>query len=257
MVCPFSCVLSEGRDPVSAGSVKRMKSSRAKVLHEISQRPMILHVVDTAAAFAGDRVVVVVGHQAEAVRQVVRAHASTRFAHQVEQRGTGHAVQCALPLVPATCRQVVILCGDVPLITPQTIATLIADHRHHKRQVTVLAVEVDDPTGYGRIVQDAGGRVIGIAEEADASEDQRKLRIINTGVYCVDRDYLATALGEIDDNNAQGELYLTDIVSVGYRENRNVGALIATDPDEFLGINSREDLQEVERILHRRRRFTP
>lgn len=242
---------------LAAGLGKRMKSNRAKVLHEVLQRPMILYVVDTAMAIAGDHVVVVVGHQADRVRQVVGAHAATLFAHQAEQLGTGHAVQCALPLIPDLCRQVVILCGDVPLITPQTLAALIADHRRHRRHATVLAVEVDDPTGYGRILQDADNRVIGIVEEADASAAEKALRNINTGVYCVDRDLLSSALTEIDSDNAQGEFYLTDIISIGHRENWNVGALIAADPKEFFGINSRQDLRKVERILRERPSFKP
>lgn len=237
---------------LAAGLGKRMKSSRAKVLHEVLRRPMILYVVDTARAVAGDHVIVVVGHQADRVRQVVGVHAPVRFALQDRQLGTGHAVQCALPQIPETCRRVVILCGDVPLITAQTIDSLIADHRRRRRHATVVAVAVDDPTGYGRVLQDAHGRVVGIVEEADATDEQKRVNIINTGVYCVDRDYLSAALGEIDSDNAQGEFYLTDIVSVGYREKRNVGALLADHPQEFQGINSRRDLQQVEKILRRR-----
>lgn len=242
---------------LAAGLGKRMKSSRAKVLHEVLQRPMVLYVVDTAMAVAGAHVIVVVGHQADRVRQVVGAHAAALFALQDRQLGTGHAVQCALPLIPATCRQVVILCGDVPLITPETIERLIADHRRNRRNVTVLAVALADPTGYGRILQDAEGRVVGIVEEADASAAEKKLSIVNTGVYCVDTDRLSAALGEIDSDNAQGEFYLTDIISIGHRENWNVGALIARDPVEFFGINSRRDLQKVERILLERQRNNP
>ena len=237
---------------LAAGLGKRMKSNRAKVLHELLQRPMILYVVDTAAAVAGDHVIVVVGHQADRVREVVSAHADTRFAHQTAQLGTGHAVQCALPLIPDACRRVIILCGDVPLITPETISTLLADHRRHRRHATVLAVEVDDPAGYGRILRDSNNRVIGIVEEADATAAEKKLRIINTGIYCVETDYLAAALGEIDSDNAQGELYLTDIVSVGHREKRNIGVIVADDPAEFVGVNSRQDLRSVERLLQKR-----
>ena len=237
---------------LAAGLGKRMKSTRAKVLHEVLQRPMISFVVDVARAIAGENVVVVVGHQADRVRQVVGAHAPTQFALQPQQLGTGHAVQCALPLVPDICSQVVILCGDVPLITAETVSALIADHRHHRRHVTVLAVEVDDPTGYGRILQDANHRVIGIVEEADASEAQKALRIINTGIYCVDRDRLAAALQEIDSDNAQGEFYLTDIIAVAHHQNWSVGTLVADDPVEFSGVNSRQDLQTVERIMRER-----
>ena len=242
---------------LAAGLGKRMKSTRAKVLHEVLQRPMVLYVVDVAAAVAGKNVIVVVGHQADRVRKVVGAHAPALFALQDEPLGTGHAVQSALPLIPEACRQVVILCGDVPLIRTETIAALIADHRRHRRHATVLAVEVEDPTGYGRILRDAHHQVIGIVEEADASTAEKQLRIINTGVYCVDKDRLSIALREIDSDNAQGEFYLTDIIAVGHRENWNVGALIADDPVEFFGINSRQDLQEVERILQSQPRFKP
>ena len=242
---------------LAAGLGKRMKSTRAKVLHEVLQRPMVLYVVDTATAIAGEHVVVVVGHQAERVRKTVGAHAPTRFAHQAEQLGTGHAVQCALPQIPQSCRQVVILCGDVPLTTAETIEQLIEDHRRHRRQVTVLAVEVDNPTGYGRILKDENQRVIGIVEEADATPDQKKLRLVNTGVYCVDRELLSAALAELSSDNAQGEFYLTDIVSIGRRENWEIGVQEAVDPMEFYGINSRQDLQNVERILAGRKRNTP
>jgi bifunctional UDP-N-acetylglucosamine pyrophosphorylase/glucosamine-1-phosphate N-acetyltransferase/UDP-N-acetylglucosamine pyrophosphorylase len=164
-------------------------------------------------------------------------------------------VASALPDVPVECRHVVILCGDVPLVTESTIGDLITDHRTHRRDITVLATEVEDPEGYGRIVIDAAGRVVAIVEEADASEEQRKIRIVNTGIYCVAKPFLTRALKKIDRNNAQGELYLTDIVAVCHRDNGKVGAMVAENPQEFRGINSRDDLAAVEGLMPRLNRI--
>jgi UDP-N-acetylglucosamine diphosphorylase/glucosamine-1-phosphate N-acetyltransferase len=234
---------------LAAGLGTRMKSDQAKVLHKILGRPMVLYVVDVAVKTAGENVVLVVGHQADEVRRRVSAHARVRYALQEQQLGTGHAVTCALNETPAACRTLVILCGDVPSIKTNTIERLIGDHQKHRRDVTVLAVAVEDPTGYGRIVMNAKREVVGIVEEADATEDQKRIRIINTGIYCVERDFLDRALNKLTVDNAQGEYYLTDIVAIGKREGRQVGALIAEDPQEFRGVNSQEDLAAVEALM--------
>jgi UDP-N-acetylglucosamine diphosphorylase/glucosamine-1-phosphate N-acetyltransferase len=240
---------------LAAGLGTRMKSQKAKVLHEVCGRPMILYVVETAAKVAGDRVILVVGHQAERVREVVAGCARVRYTLQKQQLGTGHAVASALPDVPVECGHVVILCGDVPLVTESTIGHLISDHLSHRRDITVLATEVDDPDGYGRIVIDAAGHVVAIVEEVDASAEQRKIRIVNTGIYCVDKPFLTRALTKIDRNNAQGELYLTDIVAVCHRDNGRVGAMVAQNAQEFRGINSRDDLAAVEELMRCRTRI--
>lgn len=240
---------------LAAGLGTRMKSQKAKVLHEVCGRPMILYVVETAAKVAGDHVILVVGHQAERVREVVTECARVRYTLQEQQLGTGHAVASALPDVPVECRQVVILCGDVPLVTESTIGNLITDHLNHRRDITVLATEVEDPDGYGRIVIDTDGRVVAIVEEADASEEQRKIRIVNTGIYCVDKPFLTRALKKIDRNNAQGELYLTDIVAICHLDNGTVGAMVAENAQEFRGINSRDDLAAVEELMRCRYRI--
>jgi UDP-N-acetylglucosamine diphosphorylase/glucosamine-1-phosphate N-acetyltransferase len=240
---------------LAAGLGTRMKSQKAKVLHEVCGQPMILYVVETAAKVAGDHVILVVGHQAERVREVVTECARVRYTLQEQQLGTGHAVASALPDVPVECRQVVILCGDVPLVTESTIGNLITDHLNHRRDITVLATEVEDPDGYGRIVIDTDGRVVAIVEEADASEEQRKIRIVNTGIYCVDKPFLTRALKKIDRNNAQGELYLTDIVAVCHLDNGTVGAMVAENAQEFRGINSRDDLAAVEELMRCRNRI--
>ncbi|MGW8187949.1 MAG: NTP transferase domain-containing protein [Desulfobacterales bacterium] len=240
---------------LAAGLGTRMKSHKAKVLHEVCGRPMILYVVETAAKVAGENVILVVGHQAERVREVVTECARVRYTVQEQQLGTGHAVAQALPDVPVGCRHVVILCGDVPLVTESTIGTLITDHLTHRRDITVLATQVDVPDGYGRIVFDTAGRVVAIVEEADASEEQRKIRIVNTGIYCVAKPFLTRALKKIDRNNAQGELYLTDIVAVCHRDDGKVGAMVAENAQEFRGINSRDDLDAVQGLMRCRNRI--
>jgi bifunctional N-acetylglucosamine-1-phosphate-uridyltransferase/glucosamine-1-phosphate-acetyltransferase GlmU-like protein len=148
---------------------------------------------------------------------------------------------------------VVILCGDVPLLTTATVEKLIAYHVDGHRDLTVLAVELADPTGYGRILTDAGRNLRGIVEEADADARQKAIRLINSGIYCVQRDFLASALKRIDSDNAQGELYLTDIVGVGYREKRSLGIVVGDDADEIVGVNSVEDLRVAESLLRKRR----
>jgi UDP-N-acetylglucosamine diphosphorylase/glucosamine-1-phosphate N-acetyltransferase len=237
---------------LAAGLGTRMQSDKAKVLHEVCGVPMILHVLQPAVAVAGGDVVVVVGHQADKVREVVSRSDSVRFAIQSRQLGTGHAVLCALPEVDPGCGHAVILCGDVPLLRTETIRRLIEDHRHNDRSVTVLAMEVDNPSGYGRILEDGQGRVHAIVEESDADDAQRRIRRGNTGIYCVATEFLAAALQRIRTDNAQGELYLTDIVAEGHKDGVEVGMIVADDPDEFHGVNSLADLQKAEALMKAR-----
>jgi UDP-N-acetylglucosamine diphosphorylase/glucosamine-1-phosphate N-acetyltransferase len=234
---------------LAAGLGTRMKSERAKVLHEILGRPMILYVVDTARAVVGDHVVLVVGHQAKEVERTVAAQADLHYAYQEQQLGTGHAVMCAMPSIPEGIQHVVILCGDVPLLKKDTLGRFVEGHRSQGRTLSILAVDLDDPTGYGRIVQADDATVIGIVEEADATPAQRTISTVNTGIYCVERNFLTEALGKIGDDNVQGEYYLTDIVAAAHRENRDIGISIGNNPDEFVGINSREQLEAVEHML--------
>jgi UDP-N-acetylglucosamine diphosphorylase/glucosamine-1-phosphate N-acetyltransferase len=240
---------------LAAGMGTRMQSDKAKVLHEIQGRPMILYVVDTARKIVGDDVVVVIGHQAQKVRAIVSDTAELRFAYQEQQLGTAHAVLCALPLVPEHCKHVVILCGDVPLIQPETIADLAADHLSARRDISVLAVELDNPFGYGRILLDDNRQISAIIEEADATADQKQIKLINSGIYCVDKAFLLEALPRIRPDNAQGEFYLTDIMSVGYKEKRNMGVMIGTNRQQILGINTCRDLEAVDAIMKARLRI--
>jgi UDP-N-acetylglucosamine diphosphorylase/glucosamine-1-phosphate N-acetyltransferase len=234
---------------LAAGLGTRMKSNKAKVLHELLGRPMISHVVDTACAVAGDNVVLVVGHQADEVRAIVAQQAEIKYAFQAEQLGTGHAVMCALPELPENAHHVVVLCGDVPLLKRETLQRFVHDHCSQKRTLSVLAVRLANPTGYGRIVQDESGNVVGIVEEADATPGQKAIQLVNTGIYCVDRRFLATALQDIRSDNAQGEYYLTDIVGVAHDTRLPIGVTVGESADEFIGINSREQLKLVEEIM--------
>lgn len=234
---------------LAAGKGKRMKSPMAKVLHAVAGLPMILHVVDTAVDVAGGNIVVVVGNQAETVMETVSARADVLFAIQLEQLGTGHAVQCALPVVPAACSVVVILCGDVPLIKPGTIRRLIHEHFRNENEVTLLAVLVDDPFGYGRVICNSSGNVDAIVEESDATADQKRIDLINSGIYCVNRRFLEIALSGIRACNAQQEIYLTDIVAIARTAGQKIGLLTLADPSEVIGINTIQDLQQAEAMM--------
>lgn len=239
---------------LAAGMGKRMHSEKAKVLHEVNGKPMVLYVIETAQKIVGDNTVIVVGHQADAVRAVIAAKAETAFAVQEEQLGTGHAVLCALPHIPNHCEDVIILCGDVPLIQSDTIAALIEGHIRDDRDLSLLTVEMENPHGYGRVLLDSNDHLCGIVEEADASTAQKRLKIINTGIYCVKKRFLADALPQLKSENAQGELYLTDIVGIGYRKHLKMGVSIGEDYLEVTGINNTDDLINVENILKRRLR---
>lgn len=237
---------------LAAGLGTRMKSKKAKVLHQICGRPMIEYVVRTSKQIAGGNVVVVVGHQAKEVKEAVSIVGLTYFAYQQEQLGTGHAVLCALPEIPESVEQVIILCGDVPLIRATTLERLIDDHNSHHRDITILTVRVDNPTGYGRIITDNNGALTAIVEEADASEGQKKINNINTGIYIVNKGYLAEVLPQLRSDNAQNEIYLTDIIKFAYHANKTIGTLAGDDCDEIMGVNSLVELQLAESCMKSR-----
>lgn len=237
---------------LAAGLGTRMKSGKAKVLHTILGKPMVLYVVESARELAGDDIIVVVGNQAEQVRRVIRQAAPCRFAYQQRQLGTGHAVLCALPQIPAHCEDVLILCGDVPLVRAQTLGRLLDEHHAACRDLTVLAVNLDNPSGYGRILLNDHHRICGIVEEADASDVQRQIKLINTGIYCVKKGLLALALAQVKPDNCQGELYLTDIVEIVHNQGLRTGVFIGPDEQEFHGVNNLQDLATVELLMLRR-----
>ena len=231
---------------LAAGLGTRMKSDMAKVLHKIMDKPMISHVIVTACDVAGEDVIVVVGHQANRVRAACLEVNPVSFALQKEQRGTGHAVLCALPEIPETTENIIILCGDVPLLKAETIRALLANHINNKRDLTLLAVDLEDPTGYGRVVINANRELTRIVEEADATADEKNISIVNSGIYCVSKTFLSASLQKITPDNAQGEFYLTDIIGLGYAMGKHIGVLVGSNPEEVSGINTPADLRAVE-----------
>jgi UDP-N-acetylglucosamine diphosphorylase/glucosamine-1-phosphate N-acetyltransferase len=237
---------------LAAGLGTRMKSNKAKVLHKVCGKPMVSYVAETASKVAGNNVVLVVGHQADEVRQTVSDIGTFSYAYQKEQRGTGHAVLCALPLLPDRSREVVILCGDVPLIKAKTLSALIRSHASEKRDISILAVELENPRGYGRILLNKAGQVQAIVEEADASTQQKRIKLINTGIFCVKKEFLLRAVPQIKSDNAQGEIYLTDIVGIAHKEKRLIGMSVGDDELEVTGINTIEELKKVERAMNKR-----
>ncbi|HEX7685076.1 MAG TPA: bifunctional UDP-N-acetylglucosamine diphosphorylase/glucosamine-1-phosphate N-acetyltransferase GlmU [Trinickia sp.] len=232
---------------LAAGTGKRMRSALPKVLHPLAGRPLLSHVIDTARALDPVRIVVVVGHGAQAVQQAVGAP-DIAFAVQSEQLGTGHAVQQALPLLDPA-HPTLVLYGDVPLTRPSTLKRL-ADEAVEGRY-GILTVTLDDPTGYGRIVRDAAGYVTRIVEQKDATPDELRIAEINTGIVVTPTAQLSMWLGALKNDNAQGEFYLTDVVEHAIEAGFDV---VTTQPDavwETLGVNSKAQLAELERIHQR------
>jgi UDP-N-acetylglucosamine diphosphorylase/glucosamine-1-phosphate N-acetyltransferase len=239
---------------LAAGLGTRMKSDKAKVLHEVAERPMILYVVEVARKAAGDDIIMVVGHQAQKVREITSETARLHFVYQEKQLGTAHAVLCALPHIPDHCDDIVILSGDVPLILPETITGLIEDHLAGYRDISLLAVELENPDGYGRVLRDDSGQVFGIIEEKDATNEQKKIKLINAGIYCINKKFLQEAIPKIKSNNAQEEFYLTDIMAIGHKEKKKMGFMVAADYHQILGVNNCQDLEEADKIMKKRMR---
>lgn len=237
---------------LAAGKGTRMKSSRAKVLHEVFFAPMVHHVVRAVLPLEAKKNIAVVGHQGEQVRASL-AGFSVACVEQRQQNGTGHAVLAVEQAVPTECANVLILCGDTPLVRSRTLLDMVAVHEEKGADLTLLTTRMDDPFGYGRVLQDTDGRVRAIVEEKDASDDERRIAEINGGIYCVGRSFLFSALKEITPDNSQNELYLTDIVGIAVSAGRRVERFQHRDAGEILGINSREQLARAHGILTHRR----
>jgi len=238
---------------LAAGLGTRMKSQKAKVLHEAGGMTLIEHVVDSALALtAPERVVVVVGHQAEQVRATVAAK-NVRFATQTEQKGTGHAVMVSKDAMPDTHGLLMVLYGDCPLLSDETLRQLVTVHVESRAAATVVTTMLNDPTGYGRVVMDADGNVAAIVEQKVATEEQRAMRQINSGIYCFDAALFWKHLPAVEPNPVSKEYYLTDIVEIFHREGLRFKALLHEDANELLGINTRVELAEVDRVFRHRK----
>ena len=245
---------------LAAGLGTRMRSSTAKVLHKLGGRPLIAHVCRTASALVkGERpVYVVVGHQAEEVKGAVRAElgeGGAVFVTQTEQRGTGDAVFAAREALGEANSTLLVLSGDVPLVRAETLGSLVHQHRTHRGRgaaCTLMAVRLEDPTGYGRVIRDEEGRFQKIVEQKDASPEERQVGEINAGIYCFETRLLFPALERVRPENAQGEFYLTDVPGILRADGEDVSVYTHTDAREVSGINTRVELSEFERILRLR-----
>ncbi len=240
---------------LAAGAGTRMRSSRPKVLHPLAGRPLLWHAIRAAAAAAPQHLIAVIGHGRDAVEEYLAGATdlpTVTRAVQDRQLGTGHAVDCALTEVGRLTGTVLVTYGDVPLLRGQTLVDLAAAHHAAGNAVTVLTAEVQDPSGYGRVVRDSTGAVTGIVEHADATAEQREIAEINSGVYAFDGEVLAEALGRLSGANAQGERYLTDVLSLAKSDGRPVGTVLAGDPGEIEGVNDRVQLSDMARRLNDR-----
>jgi bifunctional UDP-N-acetylglucosamine pyrophosphorylase / glucosamine-1-phosphate N-acetyltransferase len=238
---------------MAAGLGTRMKSKRAKVLHELGGAPLIAHVVRTAQVLDPKTILVVVGHQAEEVEQAVLREVGelASFVVQANQRGTGDAVESARSRLESSDSLVLVLSGDVPLIKVETLRKFIEHHQNAGADCSILSVRLENPTGYGRIVRDENDAFQKIVEQRDATDEQRQVKEINSGIYCFDAKELFRALRKVEPANDQGEYYLTDVAEIILRNGGTVSVFLHTDTREVSGINTRAELAEFENLIRR------
>lgn len=235
---------------LAAGQGTRMKSSQPKVLHEIAGQPLVAWPVGLARQLECETIAVVVGHGSEAVQEKL-GHDGLSFPLQVEQLGTGHALLMAEEALRGFAGTILLLCGDVPLLQQETLQQLLDLHHSESAAVTVLTAHVDEPYGYGRILRD-GDRVKAIVEEKDASDAERKVQEINSGIYAFEAPYVFDALRRVGKDNAQGEYYLTDVVAAACADGHTVCALQVDSVDEVQGINDRVQLSAAAKVMRAR-----
>jgi len=238
---------------LAAGEGTRMKSKLPKVLPRSANRPLLSWVVDAAREAGAGRIIAVLGHQAERVAKTLPEDVRTVI--QQKQLGTGDAVKSAQQALAGVAGEVFILCGDAPLIRPETLKLLLREHRRRKARATVLTARVDDPKGYGRIVRESGdqGLVAKIVEEKDATPEERRIQEVNSGAYCFDLAWLWKTLDQVRNHNRKGEYYLTDVVELLRRAQEPVAAMEAAgEASEIFGINNRLDLAKAAQALNRR-----
>jgi len=238
---------------LAAGKGTRMKSELPKVIHKALGKEMVKYSIDAAmeAGATEQDICLVVGHKAELVKEAVGNEVT--YVMQKEQLGTGHAVLCAKEFIGEEGLTMV-LCGDTPLITGDTLKVLVETHETEGNAITVLTAKVDNPTGYGRIIKDSWGKFVKIVEQKDATLEEQRVDEINSGMYLFDSAILSKALAKLTNNNAQGEYYLTDTIEIVKSEGwGEVATVVVQDVDEIKGVNSPEQLQEAEDILARRK----
>ena len=239
---------------LAAGKGTRMKSDMPKVLHTIFDKTLVGYVIDAVNNTGlADENFVIVGHQAERVEEFInKNYDNAKCVLQSPQLGTGHAVSMALPYLKDFDGEVIILCGDTPLITSETIKEFVEYHREKKSDLTVMSAIFDNPTNYGRIIRNQDGSLNSIVEEKDANPEQKMVKEINAGIYCINWQKIKPAFNELTSNNAQGEYYLTDIIKWGNEKHLSVNAYTLKNNEEIFGINSKAHLAEATRMLNNR-----
>ncbi len=236
---------------LAAGKGTRMKSDRAKVLHEVFFKPMLHHVLDAVKPLEPDQTVVIVGHQEEEVRYSLRNY-DVEIVRQEEQLGTGHAVQMTESVVDDTDAVVMILCGDTPLVSSSALKEMYKSHMASASDLSIMTTILDNPFGYGRILSE-NEKLVAIVEEKEADERQKKIGEINAGIYLVGRNFLFEALKNVTPDNTQGEFYLTDIVEYCVTRGRSASTFLNERSQEVLGVNSRIELEAADTELQRKR----
>ncbi len=235
---------------LAAGKGTRMRSKYPKVLHKVGGKPMLQHVIDAATAAGAQKKVIIVGHEAEIVEAMVGSQGT--IALQAEQLGTGHAVMQTAEALKGFSGTALILCGDTPLLDGEELKKFCEAHQASGTAATVLTAIMDDPFGYGRIIRDANGNVQGIVEQKDATDEQKAIREINTGIYCMECPQMFDVLATLTNDNAQGEYYLTDVLQKLNAAGAKVGGVSTADSDMVMGINSRKQLSVAEGVMRQR-----
>lgn len=234
---------------LAAGKGTRMKSKYPKVIHKVCGKEMVNHVINVSQKSGVNDIVVILGHESDVVKE--RLPKDSMIAMQTEQLGTGHAVKMAKEYINDE-DTIVVLCGDTPLIKEDTLKRLFAYHLENEYHATVLTTKVDNPTGYGRIIRDNNEDLLKIVEQKDANEEEKAVKEINSGIYCFNGKSLRESLDLIDNNNAQGEYYLTDTIYIMRDRGQKVGAYNGSTIEELMGVNSRVELSKAEEIMRRR-----
>lgn len=235
---------------LAAGQGTRMKSSLYKVLHPVAGKPMVGHVVEQAKSADADEVVTIIGTGAEAVQEYLGNQ--TTYALQEEQLGTAHAVKQAGHLLEGKSGSTLVLCGDTPLLTSETLQSVYSFHEKEQAKATILTAFVENPSGYGRVIRNEQGEVEKIVEEKDATEEEKQVKEINTGTYCFDNALLFDSIEKIDNNNAQSEYYLPDVIEILQKKGEKVSAYALENNEEALGVNDRVALSEAEQLMRKR-----
>lgn len=255
----FRSILPTGRIKMScktavilaAGAGTRMKSKKPKVLHELCGRYMVQHVISQVRKAGAEKIIVVVGHMADDVMSALEGEDNIEFALQKELKGTGHALMQTVGQLPDE-GDVFVLCGDTPLITADSLAKFAERHEKYGGVLTVMSADVAEPAGYGRIVKGHAGDIIRIVEDKDASEREKSIKEVNSGIYCIDSAFIKDNINKLNNNNAQGEYYLTDMAAIAVSSGKGAYIYKIGDPDEIMGVNDRIQLREAHVIMQRR-----